>query len=101
MGSQIVFALMGVGSLKNQLVKVSTIHEQLLYSMQTMIVYVVINCGELSDPTNGMVYTSPNTTYNSVATYGCDPGYMLTEDISHTCQANGSWSNTQPECMRK
>lgn len=32
-------------------------------------------------------------------TYSCDPGYYLTEDVSHVfCKASGNWSQPSPHC---
>ena len=61
----------------------------------------VADCGQLSNPANGQVHTSASTVYNSKATYSCDTGYMLSEEVSRICQANETWSGSQPECLRK
>ena len=63
--------------------------------------YTVVDCGQLPAPASGQVDTSPSTTYNSMAAYSCDSGYMLSEETSRACQANGTWSGSQPECLRK
>ncbi len=55
-----------------------------------------IDCGALVAPTNGSV-TGP-TTYTSVATYGCNGGFLLNGSTSTTCTANGSWSTPAPTC---
>ena len=57
----------------------------------------VVDCGTLSDPVNGQVSFS-STTYNSVATYTCSIG-ILQGDSSRICQADGSWSGSEPFCL--
>uniref|UniRef100_A0A8B9BW11 Complement C3b/C4b receptor 1 (Knops blood group) n=1 Tax=Anser brachyrhynchus TaxID=132585 RepID=A0A8B9BW11_9AVES len=38
-------------------------------------------------------------TMGMYVTYTCDPGYYLTEDISHVfCKASGNWSQPSPRC---
>ena len=64
-------------------------------------VSVVVDCGPLHDPDNGMVDTSRGTTYNSRATYACDSGYNLNGTDSRICQSDGMWSATEPVCNRK
>ena len=58
---------------------------------------VVVNCGTLSNPANGMVSVS-TTTYNSVATYSCNVGHTLTGDAMRTCLETGSWSHDEQTC---
>ena len=56
-----------------------------------------IDCGYPGTPTNGERALS-NTTYNSVVTYTCDVGYTLQGSDSRTCQSNGQWSGSVPQC---
>ena len=56
-----------------------------------------IDCGDPGTPTNGERALS-NTTYNSVVTYTCDVGYTLQGSDSRTCQSNGQWSGSVPQC---
>ena len=39
--------------------------------------YVAIDCGPLTDPTNGRVDTSSGTTFMSAVVYSCSTGYNL------------------------
>ena len=57
-----------------------------------------VDCGTLGNPANGMVSVS-TTTYNSVATYSCNPGYALTGDDMRTCLDTKSWSGSEPTCI--
>ena len=57
----------------------------------------VVNCSDPGTPTNGQ-HNLPNTTYNSVVTYTCDVGYTLQGSNSRTCQSNGKWSGSVPQC---
>ncbi len=69
--------------------------------MHACVLYTVaVDCGTLSDPGNGTV-NAPTTTFMYTATYNCNTGYNLTGDMTRTCQANGTWSGTDPTCTRK
>ena len=79
------------------------VHSCLLYFCVCMWLSV-FNSGVMCDPAglepieNGMVnYT--NTTYNSVATYSCNTGYILSGDDSRRCQENETWSGSIPTCV--
>ena len=40
------------------------------------------------------------TTYQGTATYSCDTGYyILSGDLSRTCQHGGTWSGTPITCQ--
>ena len=64
------------------------------------ILHVAITCGDPGTPTNGQRSLS-STTYNSVVTYTCDVGYTLQGANSRTCQSDGQWSGTVPQCTCK
>ena len=53
--------------------------------------FLVIDCGPLTDPDNGLVNTSSGTTFGNTATYTCYIG-------SRACQADGRWSSVEPTC---
>ena len=56
------------------------------------------DCGSLTNPDDGSVTYSTGTTFQSVATFDCDTGYTLDGEPTRTCQANASWSNSDPSC---
>lgn len=58
-----------------------------------------VDCGALSNPTNGAVSTASGTTYTNVASYTCNAGYVRSGSASRTCQADGTWSSTAPTCQ--
>ena len=55
------------------------------------------NCSDPGAPTNGK-HSLFNTTNNSVVTYTCDVGYTLQGSNSRTCQSNGQWNGSVPQC---
>ena len=55
-------------------------------------------CDNLTAPADGLVIYSSGTTFQSVATFDCNTGYTLEGDSTRTCQANTSWSNSDPSC---
>ena len=57
-----------------------------------------MTCEALPDISNGGVSLS-GTQFASVATYSCDVGYRLEEEMERTCLSNGSWSDTTPLCQ--
>lgn len=73
-----------------------------LRQRHTLILYPVVDCGELSNPDNGLVtYTS--TVYQSQAVYSCNSGYELstTGSTLRICRATGQWTSFPPQCNRK
>ncbi len=63
--------------------------------------YPVIDCGSLANPVNGQVMVT-NTTYNSIATYSCNTGYLeVGGTTSRSCQDDGNWSASAPTCQSK
>ena len=61
--------------------------------------FPAVGCGDPGTPTNGQRSLS-STTYNSVVTYTCDVGYTLQGANSRTCQSDGQWSGSVPQCNR-
>ncbi len=41
------------------------------------------------------------TTFGNTASYTCEDGYILAGSDSVICQADATWSDTAPECVRK
>ena len=62
-----------------------------------IILYSAVNCSSLDAPDNGDVMVGM-TTFESVATYSCDPSFRLIGVTTRTCQLNGSWSGEIPVC---
>ena len=60
---------------------------------------LTVDCGNLTDPTNGSVHQIAGTTFRQTATYSCDTGYGLVGDSARTCQATGNWSGSAPACQ--
>ena len=58
-----------------------------------------MDCGSLSDPANGFVTTLKGTTFESLATYTCNEGFVLSSTASGTCLSSGHWSFTAPTCQ--
>ena len=59
---------------------------------------LTVDCGNLTDPTNGRVDYTAGTTVGQIATYSCNTGYNLVGDRNRTCQATGDWSGSEPTC---
>ena len=56
------------------------------------------DCGPLTSIDNGNIAYSSGTTYLSVASFSCNPGYTKSSIITRTCMANKTWSNDTPHC---
>ena len=59
--------------------------------------YTVV-CVEPESPMNGDV-VSTGVTQGDNASYFCHPGFTISGDRIRTCQPDGQWSGTQPECL--
>ena len=63
-----------------------------------------IICTDLTAPANGMIGYNAETMnarpVNTVATFSCITGYMLSVsgDMTRTCEAGVMWSGTNPTC---
>ena len=55
-------------------------------------------CDELKPPEYGDVKLS-GLTIGSHATYACDDGFELLGNEFRTCEADGEWSGTDPNCQ--
>ena len=60
--------------------------------------YTVVDCGALTDPDDGQVFTS-TTTYNSTADYTCNTGYNLVGVNERNCTAVEIWTDGEPTCQ--
>ncbi len=65
-----------------------------------VIIRIVVDCGPLDNPPNGLVNTESRTTYNSGAVYSCNEGHQLTGRGRLTCMDNGQWSSSTSTCDR-
>ena len=57
------------------------------------------DCGTLTSPENGNITYSSGTTYMSVASFSCNPGYTKASTVTRTCMADKNWSNATPNCI--
>ena len=65
--------------------------------MFTTLSTAAVGCADPGTPTNGQ-RTLSSTNYNSVVTYTCDVGYTLQGSNTRTCQSDGQWSGSVPQC---
>ena len=57
------------------------------------------DCQPLPSPMDGSVSTPTGTTYGSVASYSCKPGYTRVGAMTRTCQNDRTWSGAAPVCQ--
>ncbi|XP_048355110.1 CUB and sushi domain-containing protein 1-like isoform X3 [Sphaerodactylus townsendi] len=55
-------------------------------------------CGDPGIPSHGIRHGGNDLGAESTVWFSCEPGYTLRGSLQRLCQANGSWSGTQPEC---
>lgn len=61
-----------------------------------------MQCPELSYPTNGIALSEHILRgVGDVVEYTCSSGYVLVGTPSRTCQPDGTWSDTAPECIKR
>ena len=89
-----VIALSVLSHWQGSLVNVLVVNESIVLS------FVVVNCGDPGTPANGVRYGDVFT-YKSKILLECDPQYKLAGDLTRTCQADGSWTGSQPTCQGK
>ena len=53
-------------------------------------------CETLDSILNGKI--TGNTTYGSIVTYSCNPGYGLNGSSVRLCRSDKSWSGSPPTC---
>eukprot|EP00117_Sycon_ciliatum_P048173 scpid2370/ scgid5761/ Sushi, von Willebrand factor type A, EGF and pentraxin domain-containing protein 1; CCP module-containing protein 22; Polydom; Selectin-like osteoblast-derived protein; Serologically defined breast cancer antigen NY-BR-38 len=58
----------------------------------------IVDCGRPNVPENGLIAPLASTTYGSEALYSCLRGYLLSGQLTRTCQADGKWSGFAPIC---
>ena len=68
------------------------------------IIFVISDCGNLTDPVNGLVgyegTTDFRTGYKSEAAYSCAQGFSLLGYTRRLCLASGKWSGKPPRCIK-
>ncbi|XP_035674957.1 P-selectin-like [Branchiostoma floridae] len=58
-----------------------------------------LQCASLAAPNHGMVSSSTNLVGDTV-TFSCDPGFEIHGSTDRLCQADGTWSGSQPRCRK-
>ena len=65
-----------------------------------VFLHYVALCPALTNPDNGMVMWD-TLAPGGVATYICDPGFILVGDSTRICGSDGTWSGMAPTCERE
>ena len=60
-----------------------------------------IDCGDPGIPTNVQRHGALSTVYTSEIRFSCTTGYTLQGSDRRTCQSNGEWSGSPPQCNRR
>ena len=60
-----------------------------------------IHCGDPGIPKHGQRHGTLSTVYTSEVRYSCLLGYTLQGSDRRTCQYNGEWSGSPPQCNRR
>ena len=68
-----------------------------LLCIYSLPAYSAVDCGDPGTPTNGQ-HSDTRTTFSYAVFYTCDVGYTLQGSNSRTCQSNGQWSGSVPQC---
>ena len=70
----------------------------MLYLPVCFFLSPVVDCG-VPPSVDGGDFNVTETTFESIARYGCNEGFTLSGSQSRTCQADGTWSGTDPVCV--
>ena len=89
-------SLYSLSKLLHLLVTYHTLHSLLAFSVPLS----AVTCPRLMAPTNGQV-AHQSLELNSVATYSCNPGYVLEGGATRLCLLDGSWGGQAPLCKRE
>ena len=71
----------------------------MLCNVWLAIIYIGY-CEEPRTPTNGFKVSNGNDHEGDTVNYFCFGGFNLSGDSIRTCQPNGDWSGTLPNCIR-
>jgi formylglycine-generating enzyme required for sulfatase activity len=58
-----------------------------------------VDCGALSNPSNGSVVLSEGTLRGALASYSCASGYVLQGGAARSCTDTGLWSGVPTSCL--
>ena len=70
-----------------------------IYVQNKFLHLTVVDCGTLTNPDNGEVNHTAETTIGQLATYSCNMGFNLVGNNTRTCEATGVWSGSAPTCQ--
>lgn len=80
-------------------IRIHLIHLYIHFSIYVSILsFVAVDCGTLSNPVNGLVVIA-TTTFKSVVNYTCNEGCVLIGNKKRECLANKNWSGKIPSCV--
>ena len=65
------------------------------------VILFLVNCGNPGSPKNGNTKAAHGYTYGMKVVFSCKDGFTLKGANSATCQENGKWSNSFPQCVGK
>ena len=72
---------------------------QNIHLCDVVLFLTAVNCGTLTNPTNGQVSHTAGITFGKRAIYSCNTGYNLVGGSTRTCQATRVWSGSAPTCQ--
>ena len=67
-------------------------------SIISTYVHIVVDCNQPKDGFRNHVLTPNGTTFNAVAEYICDEGYIIYGNDKRTCLSSGEWSGSVIHC---
>ena len=68
-------------------------------NMHVFLIFTAVDCGTMTNPNNGQVSHTGETTFGQSATYSCNTGYNLVGGSIRMCQATGEWSGSASTCQ--
>lgn len=61
----------------------------------------LVTCTELFPVGNGTISCTQNNSFASLCRYRCNQNFIVDGNLFRTCEANGSWTGTEPKCIER
>ena len=71
----------------------------ILITIHLLFSFLVVDCGDPGHPGNGLTTATGGFTYGNDVTFSCNLNYVFEGSLLATCQSDGKWSKSLPNCL--